>query len=79
MLGGQVRRADDRLVLVDVGDDLRRLRGRVPELPQRPRHRLVDDRHRAAAHQLLQLDETEVGLDAGGVTIHHEADSPGRS
>jgi len=46
----------------------------VPELPQRTRDRLVDDEHRAAADELLRLGEREVGLDAGGVAVHHEAD-----
>ena len=31
----------------------------------------------AAAHQLLVLDERDVGLDAGGVAVHHEADGAG--
>ena len=46
----------------------------VPERAQRHRHRAVDDRHRAAADQLLVLDEREVGLDAGRVAIHQERD-----
>ena len=50
----------------------------VAELGQRPGHRLVDDRHRAAAHQLLRLDQPEVGLDAGGVAVHEQADGAGR-
>jgi hypothetical protein len=65
-------------VLGDVLDDrLDRLLG-VAEVLQRPRHRLVDDLHRAAADQLLELDQREVGLDAGGVAVHHEADGAGR-
>ena len=74
VLGGQVRRADDRHVLVDVGDDVLDLLGAVAELGQRPGHRLVDDRHRAAADQLLRLDQPEVGLDPGGVAVHQQAD-----
>ena len=31
----------------------------------------------SAAHQLLVLDERQIGLDAGGVAIHHEADGAG--
>ena len=49
----------------------------VAEPAQRPRDRLVDDRHRAAADQLLHLDQAEVGLDAGGVAVHHQPDRPG--
>ena len=52
--------------------------GVVAEPAQRPRDRLVDDRHRAAADQLLHLDEAEVGLDAGRVAVHHQADRAGR-
>ena len=78
VLGRQVRGADDRLVLVDVGDDLVDLVGRVAQPGERPGHRLVDDRHRAAADQLLGLDQAEVGLDAGGVAVHEQADGPGR-
>ena len=78
VLGRQVRRTDDRHVLVDVGDDVVDLLGAVAELGQRPRHRLVDDRHRAAADQLLRLDQTEVGLDAGRVAVHQQADGARR-
>ena len=78
VLGGQVRRAEDRHVLVDVGDDVLGLLDPVAQLGQRPRHRLVDDRHGAAADQLLGLDQTEVGLDAGRVAVHQQADGPGR-
>ena len=52
--------------------------GCVAELAQGPGHRLVDDRHGAPAHQLLRLDQPEVGLDAGGVAVHEQADRPGR-
>ena len=78
VLGGQVRRAEDRHVLVDVGHDVLGLLGAVAQLGQGAGHRLVDDRHRAAADQLLRLDQSEVGLDAGGVAVHQQADGPGR-
>ena len=73
----EVRRALDRLVLVDVLDDLGDLGLRVAEPLQRRRDRLVDDLHHAAADQLLVLDERDVRLDAGGVAVHHEADGAG--
>ena len=73
----QVGGAEDRLLGVDVGEDVGDLLGRVAQPPQRPRHRLVDERHRAAAHELLQLDQPEVGLDAGGVAVHHQPDGAG--
>src|SRR5580658_1965033 len=63
-----------RHVLVDIGDDLFDLVRPVPELDQRTWDRLVDDRHRAAADELLGLDQSEVGLDPGGVTVHEQAD-----
>ena len=78
VLGLQVRRADDAAALVDERDDLLDLARRVAELAERHRHRLVDDRDLAAADELLRLDEREVGLHAGRVAIHHEADRPGR-
>ena len=78
VLGGDVRRTQQRLVLVDVGDDVSDLVLGVPEPAQRTGHRLVDDRHRPAADELLHLHETEVGLDAGGVAVHQQADGPGR-
>ena len=78
VLGLHVRRADDRVALVDPRDDLVDLVGRVAELLEPERHRAVDDRDLAAADELLRLDEREVRLDAGRVAIHHEADRPGR-
>ncbi len=74
VLGSQVRRADDRHVLVDVRHDVLGLFGPVAQLGQRARHRLVDDRHRPAADELLRLDEPEVGLDARRVAVHQQAD-----
>jgi hypothetical protein len=50
----------------------------VAQLAQGPRDGLVDDLHRAAADELLELHQREVRLDAGGVAVHHEADGPGR-
>ena len=78
VLGGHVGRTEDRHVLVDVHDDLRYLIGPVAELDQGPGDGLVDDRHGAATDQLLGLDQTEVGLHAGGVTVHEQADSSSR-
>ena len=73
-----VRRPLDRLVLVDVLDDLLDLLLAVAQLLQRHRHGLVDDLHHPAADQLLVLDQRDVRLDAGGVAVHHEADGAGR-
>ena len=74
VLGLQSRRAFDFAFGVDVVDDLGDILGRVAELHQRLRHRVVDDLDHAAAHQPLLLHEREIRLDAGGVAIHHEAD-----
>ena len=64
-------------VLVDVRLDLLDLGVGVAERLQRQRHRAVDDRHLPAADQLLELDEREVGLDAGRVAVHQERDRAG--
>ncbi len=49
----------------------------VAELDERAGDGVVDDLDHAAADELLVLDEGEVGLDAGGVAVHHEADGAG--
>ena len=49
----------------------------VAEPGQRHRDELVDDLEVAAAGQLLELDEGEVGLDAGRLAVHDEADGAG--
>ncbi len=74
VLRRQVGSTDDGLVHVDVGDDLVHLVRRVAESGQGPGHRLVDDGHGAPADQLLGLDQPEIGLDAGGVAVHQQAD-----
>ncbi|CAB4635975.1 unannotated protein [freshwater metagenome] len=78
VFGLDVWRTKDRHVLVDVGNDFFDLRIGVTELGEGTRNRLVDDRHGAAANKLLHLDQTKVGLNTGGVAIHHEADGAGR-
>ena len=78
MLRVEPRRADDRLVLVDVGDDLVHLLARVPEPAEGAGHGLVDDEHRAPTDQLLRLREREVRLDAGRVAVEGQGDRPGR-
>ena len=61
-----------------VADDLLDLRLAVAQGLERQRHHAVDDLEIAAAGELLELDQREVGLDAGGVAIHHQADGAGR-
>ena len=74
VLGAQMWRTHNRLVLGDEGDDRLDVRLLIAETPQRARHGLVDDGHRAAADELLRFDEGQVGFDAGRVGIEHEAD-----
>ena len=46
----------------------------IAEIPQCLGHCPVDDLEIAAARQLLELHERKIGLDAGRVAVHHEAD-----
>ena len=50
----------------------------IAETPERLRHHAVDDLEIAAAGELLEFDQREIGLDAGGVAVHHQADRAGR-
>ena len=59
-------------------DDALDLRFGIAERVERGRYRTVDDLEVTAACQLLELDQREVRLDAGGVAIHHQADCAGR-
>ena len=67
------RRAADR-----IGDDVADLLLVVAERAQGLGHGAVDDLEIAPARELLELDEREIGLDAGRVAIHDEADGAGR-
>jgi hypothetical protein len=60
-----------------IGLDLGDLGFAVAEGAKRIGHRPVDDLPVAAARELLELHQGEVGLDAGGVAIHHQADGAG--
>ncbi len=75
--GSSAGRPEDGLVLVDVGDDVGDGGLVVAQVAQGPGHGLVDDGHGAPADQLLGLDQAQVGLDAGGVAVHHQADGAG--
>ena len=50
----------------------------VSKCAQCLRDRLVDDFEVTAACQLLELHQRKVGLDAGRITVHDEADGAGR-
>src|SRR6185503_13918182 len=62
---------------IDVADDGVGLLMVVAELEQGRRNGVVYDLDHPAANQLLVLHEREIGLDAGGVAIHEEADRTG--
>ena len=68
---------DDRLVLIDVGNDVVDLLSAVTKAAKCTRDCLVDDAHGAATDHLLELHETEVWLNTSGVAVHHEADGAG--
>ncbi len=78
VLGLEIGGPFDRVFLVDVVDDRGDLRRAVAEGIEGLGHGLVDDLHHPAAGQLLVFDQGDVGLDAGRVAVHHEADRPGR-
>ena len=59
-----------------VADDLVPLLGGVAQAAEGRVDGLVGDLEVAAPGQLLELDQGEVGLDAGGVAVHLQADGP---
>ena len=73
-----VRATVERRGPAAVADDVVDLPRGVAELGERRRHRLVDDLEVPAAGELLELHEREVGLDAGRVAVHDEADGARR-
>ena len=77
VLGLDGGRAFDGAGGVDVADDGVDLVLGVAELDEGGGDGVVDDLDHAAADELLVLDEGEIGLDAGGVAVHHEADGAG--
>ncbi len=72
------RRLADRAVADRVSDHLGDLAFAIAKHPQSFRHGAVDDLEVAAAGELLEFHQREIGLDAGGVAIHDEADGAGR-
>ena len=76
--GVDARRVRQRAVADRIGLDLGNIGFAVAERAQCGGHRLVDDLEVAAAGELLEFDQREIRLDAGGVAIHHEADGAGR-
>src|SRR5579859_746948 len=79
MLVFYVRGAFDGSGGVDIADDGIGLLVGVAEFEERGGDRVVDDLDHATAYQLFVLNKSQVGLDAGGVAIHHETDGSGGS
>ena len=77
VLGADAGRALDGAGGVDIADDGVDILRRIAELEEGFGDGVVDDLDHAAADQLLVLDQSQVGLDAGGVAVHHEADGAG--
>ena len=71
-------RVHDVALVGDVLDDRLDHLLLVAQGAQRARDGAVDDLHRRAADQLLELHQREVGLQAGGVAVHHQTDRAGR-
>ena len=61
----------------DIGDDFAHLSFRVSEASENVWHRAIDDLEIPAASQLLELDQREIWLDSGCVTVHQKADGTG--
>ena len=73
-----VRGPLQRAVARRMGDHVVDLLLGISQNPQCVGHRAVDDLEIAAAGQLLELDQREIRLDAGGVAVHHQPDRSGR-
>ena len=71
-------RALERAVADGIADHVLDLGLAIAQGAERLRHRVVDDPEIAAAGERLELHQREVGLDAGGVAVHHQADGAGR-
>ena len=64
----------DGLVIVDSVADVFDVIGTVAESFQGHRYGSVDDLEHAAAGEEFVFDQSDIGLDPGGVAVHHEAD-----
>ncbi len=71
-------RTRERPVAERIALDRRDFGGVIAERRQRLRNGPVDDLEIAAAGELLEFDEREIGLDPGRVAIHHQPDRAGR-
>ena len=59
--------------------DIINLRSGITKSLKRLVHRLVDNFEIAAARKLLELDNGELRLNTGSITIHHQTNRTGRS
>ncbi len=78
MLTLEILRAFDRIVRIDVSDDLLDHRIVVPKVRKRPWDDVVDNLHVPAADELLILHQRNIRLDSGCVAVHDKRDRPGR-
>ncbi len=63
----------------DVIDHLLDVSAFVAEVLQGSGYALVDDLEATATGQLLELDQSEVGFDSGGIAVHEQTDRSGGS
>ena len=67
----------DAAVTHGIAHNFFNLRTWITQFFQRSRYRLVDDLKVTATSKFLELHQRKVGLDAGGVTIHHQTNCAG--
>src|SRR5271170_4164774 len=74
-----VRSAFDGPRGIDVRDDSVGLFMGITQLEERPRNSVINNLNHPAAHQLLELDKSQVRFNSGGIAVHHESYSSSRS
>src|SRR5437660_3225409 len=67
----------NRARLLDVGENGSDILRRVAETCEGRLDRVVRDLNHPSANQFLEFHQGKIGFDAGGVTVHHEADCAG--
>ena len=75
----QCRRALNGAGGINVADNYFHLLRRVAQLDERLRHRVIHDLDNAAAHQFLELHQSQIRFNARGIAVHHKTDGPGGS
>ena len=74
MLSLEAGGTEHGVMLVDMSNNGIDLVGQITEMAQCPRHGAVDEAHRTAADQSLELDQPKIRFDSGGVAVHQETD-----